>query len=87
MTNATEVTLGADAQTSPTSVNLKPAETFSKMKLRGVVIGGIVGFAYAKYKKQDLKKVAMYIGLGAALGYGIEYLIDTRKNIIVKPSK
>ena len=87
MAQATEVTLGADAQTSPTSVNLTPAEHFNKMKLTGVIIGGIAGFAYAKYKKHDLKKMAMYIGVGAALGYGIEYFIDTKRNIVVKPSK
>lgn len=87
MAQETEVTLGADAQTSATSINLTPAEHFSKMKLTGVLIGGIAGFAWAKYKKHDLKKVAMYIGVGAALGYGIEYLIDTKRNIVVKPSK
>jgi cytochrome c biogenesis protein ResB len=87
MANATEVTLGADSSTTPTSINLKPAENFSKMKLRGVVVGGIAGFAYAKYKKEDTKKVVMYIGAGAILGYLVEYLIDNRRNIIVKPSK
>jgi len=87
MTNATEVTLGADAQTSPISVNLKPAENFSSMKITGILVGGAAGFAYAKYKKHDMKKVAMYIGVGAAIGYFAEYLLDSKKNIVVKPSK
>jgi hypothetical protein len=87
MKQATEVTLGADSQTSATSVNLTPAEHFSRMKLTGVLIGGAAGFAYAKYKKHDLKKVAMYIAIGAAIGYGAEYLLDSKRNIVVKPSK
>jgi hypothetical protein len=87
MANATEVTLGADSQTSATSVNLKPAENFSSMKMTGILVGGVAGFAYAKYKKHDMKKVAMYIGVGAAIGYFAEYLLDSKKNIVVKPSK
>ena len=87
MTQATDITLGADSQISATSVNLTPAEHFSKMKLTGVLIGGVAGFAFAKYKKHDLKKVAMYIAIGAAIGYVAEYLIDSKRNIIVKPSK
>ena len=87
MAQATDITLGADSQTSATSVNLTPAEHFSKMKLTGILIGGVAGFAFAKYKKHDLKKVAMYIAIGAAIGYGAEYLIDSKRNIVVKPSK
>lgn len=83
----TEVKLNADAQTTPTLVNLKPSETFSKVKTMGIVIGGLAGFAYAKYKKHDLKKSAMYIGIGAVVGFATAYVIDTQKKTIITPSK
>lgn len=82
-----EVTLGADAQRTPTVVDLLPAESFSKMKTAGLVIGGIAGFAYAKYKKHDLKKVAMFIALGAALGYGAGYVFDRNRKVVITESK
>jgi hypothetical protein len=83
----TEVMLGADQSQSSTLVNLKPAEIFTKMKLAGVVIGGISGFAYAKYKKHDMKKSAMYIGVGALVGFAAAYVLDTKKKATVTPSK
>ena len=83
----TEVTLGTDASTTPKLVNLKPAELFNKLKFAGAVIGGISGFAYAKYKKNDMRKSAMYIGAGAVIGYAVAYVIDTRKKAVVNPSK
>ena len=82
-----EVTLGADSQKTPTVVDLLPAENFSKMKTAGLVIGGIAGFAYAKSKKHDLKKVAMFIALGAALGYGAGYVFDRNRKVVVTESK
>jgi hypothetical protein len=83
----TEVTLGADSSQSPTRVNFIPAETFNKLRTTGIVVGGIAGFAWAKYKKHDMKKVAMYIGLGAVIGYFAAYVIDSRKDATVKESK
>lgn len=82
-----EVTLGADAQRTPTVVDLLPAESFSKMKTAGLVIGGIAGFAYAKYKKHDMKKVAMFIALGAAIGYGSGYVLDRTRKVEITESK
>jgi hypothetical protein len=83
----TEVTLSADAMPSPTLVNLTPSELFTKAKTMGIVIGGLAGFAYAKYKKHDLKKSAMYIGIGAVVGFATAYVIDTQKKTIITPSK
>lgn len=85
--NATEVTLGADSSVTPTKVDLIPAELYTKNKFAGVVIGGLAGFAWAKYKKQDMKKVAMYIGIGAVAGYIGGMLLDRKNKVIVKPSK
>lgn len=83
----TEVTLGADNSQSATLVNFVPAETFNKVRFGGAVIGAISGFAYAKYQKHDLRKSAMYIGIGALVGFGVAYIIDTRKNATITPSK
>lgn len=85
--NTTEVMLGADESVSSTKVNLIPAETFSRVKTIGLVAGALAGFAYAKYKKQDMKKVAMWIGAGALVGYAAAYVIDRNKSIKVTPSK
>tara|TARA_R110000868_G_scaffold46244_2_gene152926 strand:- start:880 stop:1350 length:471 start_codon:yes stop_codon:yes gene_type:complete len=83
----TEVTLGADSSQSATKVNLIPAEMYTQDKLIGVIVGGVAGFLWAKYKKHDMKRVAMYIGSGAVVGYAAAYFLDTRKNAIVKSSK
>lgn len=83
----TEVTLGADSTKTATKVNLIPAETFNKLKLTGLVVGGVAGFLFAKYKKHDMKKAAMYIGVGAAIGYVAAYFIDKKQKATVKPSK
>lgn len=85
--NTTEVMLGADESVSSTKVNLIPAETFSRVKTIGLVAGALAGFAYAKYKKQDMKKVAMWIGAGALVGYAAAYVIDRNRTIDVTPSK
>lgn len=82
-----ELTSGADEQTSPTLVNLTPAETFNKVRTLGIVLGGVAGFAYAKYKGHDMTKVAMHIGIGALSGYALAYVIDRNKKATVTPSK
>ncbi len=83
----TEVTLGADSQRSSTVVNLVPAETFSKVKTTGLVVGALAGFAYAKYKKQDTKKIAMYIFAGALIGYASAFIVDRNRKGTVTSSK
>jgi hypothetical protein len=85
--NQTEVTLGADSQQSATTVNLLPAETFNRTNTMGIVIGGLAGFAFAKYKKHDMKKVAMYIAVGAIAGYFGGYVFDRSKKIQITQSK
>ena len=84
----TEVTLGADSAQTPTQVNLRPAERADRNKFIGVVVGGLAGFAWAKYKKHDMKKSAMYIGAGAVLGFAVGYMLDSRRDkVTIKPSK
>lgn len=83
----TEVTLGADSAVSSAVINMKPAEVSHKNKFIGTVAGGLVGFAFAKYKKHDMKKAAMYIGIGAAIGYFAGMLIDKRSKVTIKAGK
>lgn len=84
----TEVTLGADAGTTPTVVNMKKAENANRNKFYGAAIGAIAGFLYCKYKKHDNAKTAMYIGGGAVVGFVAGYVIDINKDkVTVKPSK
>lgn len=85
--NTREITLGADGQTTPTVVDLLPAESFNRTKKMGLVIGAVAGFSYAKYKKHDMKKVAMYIGVGAVAGYLGAYIFDYSRKVVVTPSK
>jgi hypothetical protein len=82
-----ELTSGADSQRTPTLVNLTPAETFSKVKTAGLVLGALTGFAYCKYKKCDTKQTAMFIGLGAIVGYAAAYVVDRNRKATVEVSK
>lgn len=82
----TEVMLGADSAQTPTIVNLRQAETFSRVKLYGVVGGAVAGFAYARYKKLDFKKALMYTAVGSLVGFGGAYLLDRRRDVEVTPS-
>ena len=83
----TEVVLGADAAVSSIKVDMKPAEKSHKNKFIGTVAGGVIGFAFAKYKKYETKKMAMFIGAGAVIGYFAGMLIDKRSKVTIKPSK
>jgi hypothetical protein len=84
---ATEVMLGADESRTPTTVNLIPAETFSKVKMIGIVAGGVLGYAYAKSKKMDNRKAIYASAIGAIIGYASGYIVDRRRAITVKTSK
>lgn len=72
----TEVTLSADAEQSATVVNVAQAENHLKLEIAGLVIGGILGFIYSRYKKHSLTKSGAFTLGGGAIGYGIGYLID-----------
>jgi hypothetical protein len=78
-----ELTSGADAQLKSTVVNLTPAETFSKVKTTGLVLGAVAGFAYCKYKKCDTRQTVMYIFAGAVIGYASAYVIDRNRTATV----
>ena len=83
--DATEVTLGADGETSPTVVNLKQT-VLARPGIMGAGIGAIVGFGYSKYKKhQEGKKVILSVLAGAIIGYMAGHIIAHK--VTIKPSK
>lgn len=82
-----EVSLGADGQVSPTKVNLINAETFSTLNAVGVVVGGISGFMYSKYKNHSTTQMAIYTLIGVGLGYGASRLIKLNNKINIETSK
>lgn len=84
----TEVTLGADSKQTATQVNMKPAENSNRNKVIGGIAGAVAGFAYAKYKKHDNKKIATYAIAGAVIGVVAAMIYDGRKDkVTVKASK
>jgi hypothetical protein len=84
---ATEVTLGADSSRSATTIDLRPAEAFSRVKMIGLVAGGVIGYAYARSKKMDNRKAIYTSAIGAIVGYVSGYVIDRNRGITVQTSK
>ena len=84
---ATEIKLGADDSQTPTFVNLKGNEMFSKNKTMGLAIGGLAGFMYSRYKKHDWKKTTMTVLGSALIGYTASYVLTKDKSINFIPSK
>jgi hypothetical protein len=82
-----EVTLGADGQQTPTKINLINAETFSTLNAVSVVIGGLSGFMYSKYKNHSTTKIAVYTLSGVILGYVASRVIKINNKVIVEKSK
>lgn len=86
----TKVTLSADGESNAdggkpeTILNLRPAESFSKSKVIGLVVGAAIGFIYCRYKKHDIKATAKYMALGAVVGYVGVYVFDTTKTATLK---
>ena len=84
----TEVKLGADAQKSPTVVNMKNASSKSNKKWIGAIAGAGLGFAFAKYKKYDRKKQITYAVVAGLAGFGLGYYLEGgASKIKVEPSK
>ncbi len=72
----TEVTLGADAQVSETTINMTNAGSGSNKKYIGAIAGGLSGFAYCRYKKHSPKTTVAYILAGTLAGFGIGYYLE-----------
>lgn len=78
----TETASGQDG--AKTVVNLRPAEMFTRVKLIGMGIGALAGFAYAKKKGHDLKGSLKFIAGGIVLGYLGAYIVDSSKKATIK---
>lgn len=68
----TEVTLGMDSAPRGTIVNMPPSP--QKNLIIWGLAGAAAGFAYAKYKKHDMKHIAKWALIGVAVGAGAGYL-------------
>jgi hypothetical protein len=84
----TEVTLGADAQVSPTKVEMIPAEKSRTIKnVIGGATGGIIGYAIAKKQGVSNTKTIIYASIGALAGYLIAKQYTKKQGIVVQSSK
>lgn len=84
---ATEVTLGADATVTPTTVDLIPAETFKKERLIVASAGAAGAFWYARRKGHATSKALVFAAVGAAAGYAAVWAFDKSKAAVITPSK
>jgi uncharacterized protein YcfJ len=85
--NTTEVTMGADAQVSPTQVSIPSTKTAQKGPIIGAVVGAVAGFGFAKYRKVEGNAKWIYMGVGAVAGYFVAKMIIKKRGVVVKPSK
>lgn len=84
----TEITLGADAQTQATKVDIVPAENSRTIKnVIGGATGGILGYAIAKKQGYNSTKTLICAGVGAIAGFLIMKQYGKKQGIIVKSSK
>ncbi len=75
----TESTSGID--TPPKiSVNLKQ-NVLAKPHILGAIGGGLVGLGWAKYKKHEMKKVALATLVGAVAGFIVGKVIEHRASV------
>ena len=83
----TEVTLGADAQTSATIVDIPVGKKlFTKNATIYMLIGAAAGFGFAKYKKYKTGKIVMSTSVGAVAGFALGTYVDKHLSVKVKKS-
>ena len=85
--NTTEVTLGADAQKTPTTIQIPAQSNLGKAPIIGAVAGAALGFGFAKYKKVDHKHVLIYSAVGAVIGFVAAKFYQSHKDIKISKSK
>ncbi len=83
----TEVVLGADATQTATVVSLPNQSNLGKRPIIGAAVGAVAAFAWAKYKKHDHKKAALYAVVGAVVGFVAGKYLQSHNPITAKASK
>lgn len=83
----TEVTLGADAQVTPTKVSVPSNKDSNMAQVIGAVLGTGAGFAFAKYRKVEGNAKYVYMGIGALAGFFVARMVFKRKSLVVKTGK
>lgn len=85
MSTKTQVFLGADAQQSPTVVDVPTNNMTTPVNLMGAALGAYLMHRYAK--KHGKKNAAVYVIAGAAGGFVVTRFVAGRLPILVKKSK
>jgi hypothetical protein len=83
----TEVTLGADGAQTPTDIKLPNTSNLGKYPIGGILVGALAGFALSKHKKFTGNKKTGAIVVGAVLGFIAGKYIQSKRQVVVKPSK
>ena len=82
----TEVQLGADAQVSPTKVDIMSKKSISKFTVGGAIIAGGGAFWYCKKKKFGNQKTAIITIVAAIAGYAAGHYSE-KSGVFIKSSK
>jgi hypothetical protein len=83
--NATEVLLGADASTTPTVVKMPNDSNLGMRPVVGTILGGILGYYYAK--KKNPSKVMMFTVVGGVAGFAAGKYLQGTGVVLFKKSK
>jgi hypothetical protein len=77
-----EVNLGSDESLSTTKITLPPTSKTQRTKMICIAVGAIAGFAYSKHKGVCAKSAIIYTLTGAAAGFVVGKVIESRNNKI-----
>jgi hypothetical protein len=82
---STEVLLGADASTTPTVVKMPNDSNLGMRPVLGTILGGVLGYYYAK--KKNPSKVMMFTVIGAVAGFATGKYLQGTGVVLFKKSK
>jgi hypothetical protein len=83
--NTTDVYLGADAGTTPTVVKTPSDSNLGMRPVLGTIIGGFIGYYYAK--KKNASKIMMFTVIGGVAGFAAGKYLQGTSPVIFKKSK
>lgn len=82
---STEVLLGADASTTPTVVTMPNDSNLGMRPVLGTILGGVLGYYYAK--KKNPSKVMMFTVIGGVAGFAAGKYLQGTGVVFFKKSK